>query len=70
MNTPSICHDTSASCPDEREFLARRLFEPCDMDPGPLMEQGPWNPAPPHPAPDELLTTLANGLKKFQISCW
>ncbi|MBF0262993.1 MAG: hypothetical protein HQL97_14280 [Magnetococcales bacterium] len=70
MNTALTRHPSSDARADEREQLSRRLFERGDLELGPLMEQGPWNPAPPRPAPDELLTTLANGLKKFQISCW
>ncbi|MBF0418528.1 MAG: hypothetical protein HQL86_09810 [Magnetococcales bacterium] len=70
MTTALTCHPSMETTPDEREILSRRLFERAPLDLSALLEQGPWNPAPPHPSPEELLTPLAHGLKSFQISCW
>ncbi|MBF0293609.1 MAG: hypothetical protein HQL96_00350 [Magnetococcales bacterium] len=50
-----------------RERLARQLFETETIDLTPLVAHGLLSAPPTIPTPDQLLKSLQNGLKPFQI---
>ncbi|MEO5344968.1 MAG: hypothetical protein H7834_01155 [Magnetococcus sp. YQC-9] len=70
MNTRPSASETTDPLQAERKRLARQLFECSPVDLATLLDHGHWGAGLPRPTPDELLTPLANGLKRFRLSCW